>query len=185
MAEDYYTTLGVHRNASAEEIAKAYRKLARKYHPDLNPDDPEAEKKFEEVQAAFEVLSDSEQRAAYNRKPQSFATLTRSPEDLANVSDNLEGSGRVFAEVRRQSRKRPPFSWRIGSQYVSAMIVATVIWMVVASVLWLCSLEANAEGPMSREDSDLGRLLAGLVCCCATPLYAMVMFVLAASHFNR
>jgi hypothetical protein len=78
MPEDYYTTLGVHRKASPEEIHKAYRELARKYHPDLNPDDAEAEKKFEEVQAAFEVLSDPEGRSAYNRLNISFKT-TRGP----------------------------------------------------------------------------------------------------------
>jgi hypothetical protein len=77
--------LGVHRSASPEEIAKAYRELARKYHPDLNPDDPEAEKKFEEIQAAFEVLSDPEQRAAYNRLDISFKTTRLPPRSFSHV----------------------------------------------------------------------------------------------------
>jgi DnaJ-class molecular chaperone len=67
MAADYYATLGVSRTASPEEIQKAYRKLARKYHPDMNPDDATAKKKFQEVQAAFDVLSDAEKRKRYDQ----------------------------------------------------------------------------------------------------------------------
>ena len=64
---DYYETLSVSRSASGEEIKKAYRKLAMRYHPDRNPDDEEAERKFKEVNAAYEVLKDDQKRAAYDR----------------------------------------------------------------------------------------------------------------------
>ncbi|MGB2782058.1 MAG: DnaJ domain-containing protein, partial [Phycisphaerae bacterium] len=68
MAEhDYYEVLGVGRGASQEDIRKAYRRLARKYHPDLNPGDPEAERKFKGLGEAYEVLSDAEKRKAYDR----------------------------------------------------------------------------------------------------------------------
>jgi DnaJ-class molecular chaperone len=67
MAKDHYDTLGVSRTASADEIQKAYRKLARKYHPDMNPDDATAKKKFQEVQSAFEVLSDPDKRKRYDQ----------------------------------------------------------------------------------------------------------------------
>ncbi len=66
MADDLYKVLGVAKNASDEEIKKAYRKLAREYHPDRNPDDPAAEEKFKEVQGAYDTLSDSERRKAYD-----------------------------------------------------------------------------------------------------------------------
>ena len=64
---DYYKVLGVDKNASEKEIKKAYRKLARKYHPDLNPDDAAAHAKFQQVNEAHEVLSDPEKRKKYDK----------------------------------------------------------------------------------------------------------------------
>ena len=72
MAEDYYQTLGVPRTASAEDIRKAYRELARKYHPDLHPDDESAKEKFKKVQTAFDVLNDQSKREMYDRYGSSF-----------------------------------------------------------------------------------------------------------------
>jgi molecular chaperone DnaJ len=66
VADELYKTLGVSKNASDEEIKKAYRKLARKYHPDRNPDDKEAEEKFKEISAAHDVLADPEKRKEYD-----------------------------------------------------------------------------------------------------------------------
>ncbi len=66
-SNDFYETLGVNRDASAAELKSAYRRLAKEYHPDRNPDDAEAEAKFKDVSQAYEVLSDEQKRAAYDR----------------------------------------------------------------------------------------------------------------------
>src|SRR3954454_19994102 len=64
---DYYTVLGVNRDASDDDIKKAYRKLAMKHHPDRNPDDKTSEEKFKEAKEAYEVLCDKHKRAAYDQ----------------------------------------------------------------------------------------------------------------------
>ncbi len=64
---DYYEVLGIGRNADAKEIKKAYRKLAKKYHPDMNPGDKQAEQKFKEITEAYNVLSDTEKKKLYDQ----------------------------------------------------------------------------------------------------------------------
>src|SRR5579863_9657733 len=64
---DYYETLGVPKKASTDDIRKAYRKLARKYHPDLNPGDKSSEDRFKNVQEAYDVLSDTKKRQMYDQ----------------------------------------------------------------------------------------------------------------------
>ena len=78
MAEDYYKILGVSRSASSEEIQKAYRDMARKYHPDVNPDDKGAREKFKQVQKAFEVLNDSKKRRLYDQYGSSYEAAAKS-----------------------------------------------------------------------------------------------------------
>src|SRR5512135_510697 len=65
--KDYYEILGIDRKALQDDVKKAYRKLARKYHPDLNPGDKSAENKFKELNEAYEVLSDEKKRADYDQ----------------------------------------------------------------------------------------------------------------------
>ncbi|HXA04227.1 MAG TPA: molecular chaperone DnaJ [Bryobacteraceae bacterium] len=106
---DYYETLGVPKNASAEDIRKSYRKLARKYHPDLNPGDKSSEDRFKNVQEAYDVLSDAKKRQMYdqvgfyseNGFPAGGAPGGESPNgmgfegfDFSDVFTNQSGAGR-------------------------------------------------------------------------------------------
>lgn len=84
MSADYYELLEVSRNATAEELKKAYRRLAREYHPDANPDDAEAEANFKELAKAYETLSDPERRARYDRY---------GPDDSINIGDPFGNGG--------------------------------------------------------------------------------------------
>lgn len=72
--KDYYKILGVPRNASTEEIRKAYRKLAMQYHPDRNPDDKQAEERFKEINEAYQVLKDAQKRAHYDRLGSAYSS---------------------------------------------------------------------------------------------------------------
>jgi molecular chaperone DnaJ len=109
---DYYATLGVDKKASAEEIKKAYRKLARQYHPDRNPDDKTAEERFKELSQAYDVLGDPEKRKQYDSGSGPFATgaggfggfqnFEFDASSMGDILSNLFGAGRG-----RRTRARP------------------------------------------------------------------------------
>jgi len=105
--KDYYQVLGINKNASADEIKQAYRKLARKYHPDLNSGDKKAETRFKEVNEAQEVLSDPDKRRKYDQYGQywsqmgqqnSSASSSRSRSPGANVGVNVDVGGFDFGQ---------------------------------------------------------------------------------------
>lgn len=97
--KDYYELLGVTRDASAGEIKKAYRQLALKFHPDKNPDDPDAEDKFKEIAAAFEVLSNPEQRDLYDRLGhEGLKAKGYGQADFSGVDDIFQHFSDVFSD---------------------------------------------------------------------------------------
>jgi curved DNA-binding protein len=97
MARDYYEVLGVPRSASAEELQAAYRRLARRYHPDVNKD-PGAEDRFKEVNEAYQVLSDPDTRARYDRFGPSFRQIPEGAERAGAGAGPRRGRQRVFVE---------------------------------------------------------------------------------------
>ncbi|WP_250631802.1 molecular chaperone DnaJ [Rhodoflexus caldus] len=112
---DYYDILGVEKNASAEEIKKAYRRTAIKYHPDKNPGDKEAEEKFKEAAEAYEVLSNPDKRARYDRfghqgvNNGGFGSGGVNMEDIfSQFGDIFGGSpfGDIFGSGRRSTRRK-------------------------------------------------------------------------------
>lgn len=94
MDEDYYDVLGIQRNATDVDIQKAYREMARKFHPDLNPDDNRAKAKFQAVQKAYEVLNDPEKRKLYDQYGPSFESVGQSgPQGWHNGPGGGSGVG--------------------------------------------------------------------------------------------
>src|SRR5687768_7004174 len=88
---DYYDVLGVSRSAAEKEIRQAYRKLARQYHPDLNPNDKQAESKFKEIGQAYEVLSDADKRKLYDRWGPDFEKYEQARKAGAGASSSGAG----------------------------------------------------------------------------------------------
>ena len=88
---DYYEVLGIGRNADAKEIKKAYRKLAKKYHPDMNPGDKQAEQKFKEITEAYNVLSDTEKKKLYDQY--GFAAFEEGGNPYGNGGQGTAGNG--------------------------------------------------------------------------------------------
>lgn len=109
MPQDYYQILGVHRQASADEIKRAYRKLAKQFHPDVNKGNRASEERFKEITAAYDVLSDPKKRQQYDMLGQAWqgGEPTRGMEDLGELFSELFGMGGVRTGRRTYGRREP------------------------------------------------------------------------------
>src|SRR5215211_5013559 len=92
---DYYEVLGVNKDASEDDIKKAYRKLAMKYHPDRNPDNPKAEEHFKEAKEAYEILTDANKRAAYDQ----YGHAGVDPSAAAGAGAGFGGFSDAFGDI--------------------------------------------------------------------------------------
>jgi molecular chaperone DnaJ len=139
LADDLYKVLGVSKKASEDEIKKAYRKLARKYHPDRNPDDAAAEEKFKEVQGAYDVLSDPEKRKEYDQggmfggfgggpggQPFGGAAAGGFGGDFGDILSNIFGRGGGQAQRQRGRDLETEVSLSFGQAVNGAQIGVTV-----------------------------------------------------------
>jgi len=115
---DYYEVLGVPRTASREEIAQAYRRLALKYHPDRNPNNPEAVEKFKEASEAFEVLNDPEKRQIYDRYGHAGLEGGGHVRQFRDVEDIFEAFSDIFADSIFADLFGSPFRTRRGRRRV-------------------------------------------------------------------
>src|SRR5579875_2165803 len=104
--QDYYQTLGVNRNADTEEIRKSYKRLARKYHPDLNPGDKAAEERFKKVQEAYDVLSDDEKRKVYDQYGFYSPNIPPNGAPGGGPGGGPNFSGFDFSEFMRQQQRQ-------------------------------------------------------------------------------
>lgn len=155
---DYYEVLGINRNATADEIKSAFRKLSKKYHPDLNPDDPTAEEKFKEINEAYQVLSNSEKKARYDQY--GFAGVDPSygagqgyggfnatgfgAENLGDIFSSFFGGG--FGGFGGSSRTRDPSAPRKGSDvYASVNLTFLEAALGCSKTITIRSTESCSE----------------------------------------
>jgi curved DNA-binding protein CbpA len=126
--EDFYELLGLSTEASHDDILQAHRKLVRQEHPDANPEDPQAEERFKQIQRAYEVLSNPEKRREYDKRLRGFSG--------ENAGGLRAGASRRNGEVatptpsEREGRNRGPLFW-VGYLLVIALVALVVVWIVM------------------------------------------------------
>jgi molecular chaperone DnaJ len=170
--KDLYKVLGVPKRASQEEIRRSYRKLARKYHPDANRDDPKAEERFKEVQHAYEILSNPEKRREYDEGPRTFfgsqssgrggpgSTQARDFADLSDLFGSFGGLGDIFGHstrTREAPRKGEDITVSVNLKFKDALNgVTTRVGVPVEEACGGCRGTGAAPGTVPRTCPECG-----------------------------
>lgn len=162
--KDLYKVLGVDRGASQEEIRRAYRKLARRYHPDANPGDKEAEERFKEIQHAYEILSDPKKRREYDEGPRTFFGGREGAaggfgsggfSDLSDLFEGFGGLGDIFGRAgsrgRTAQRRGEDVTVSVNLKFKDALEGATTrVSVPVEAVCEACRGTGAAPGTVPR-----------------------------------
>jgi molecular chaperone DnaJ len=167
--KDLYKVLGVSKEASQEEIRRSYRKLARKYHPDANRDDPKAEERFKEIQHAYEILSNPEKRREYDEGPRTFFGSQSTGRggaggarvgDFSDLSDLFGGFGDIFGRAtptRETSLKGEDVTVSINLGFKDALEgVTTRVSVPVEEACGNCRGTGAAPGTVRRTCPECG-----------------------------
>ncbi|MBV9452821.1 MAG: molecular chaperone DnaJ [Rubrobacter sp.] len=170
--KDLYKVLGVSKGASQEEIRRSYRKLARKYHPDANPDNHDAENRFKEIQHAYEILSNPEKRREYDEGPRTFfgsqGTGRGGPggagfggfSDLSDLFGSFGGLGDIFERSGRNrgaSLKGEDVTLSVNLKFNDALNgVTTRVTVSVEEECGSCRGTGAAAGTVSRRCPECG-----------------------------
>lgn len=142
MKQDYYEVLGIGKQADEKEIKRAYRKLAKKYHPDMNPGDKVAEQKFKEVTEAYNVLSDKEKKKLYDQF--GFAAFDEAGNARADAGNGFYGGagGQGFGG---QGGFRSGASTRETAAAIRSSIMKAATWAICSEIsLAICSMATRA-----------------------------------------
>jgi molecular chaperone DnaJ len=167
--KDLYKALGISKEASQDEIRRAYRKLARKYHPDANPDDPKAEDHFKDIQHAYEVLSDPEKRRQYDEKAGSpFFSSSQNRGDagtnftsFTDFSDVFGSFGDIFGrsgrDARATTRRGEDITVSVNLKFIESLNgVTTKVSVPVEEGCGECGGSGAAPGSSPRSCSSCG-----------------------------
>jgi molecular chaperone DnaJ len=164
MVKDYYASLGVKSNATDEQIKKAYRKLALKYHPDKNPDNPSAEKKFKEISEAYDCLSDKDKRKNYDTYPYGGSSEHFSDSGMDDIFSQFS---EMFGHDLGSSRPRDPRRRMSKGESIVREVHVTLEEVLVGSSREISysrgqsCVQCSGKGYVSRDDISRCRSCRG------------------------
>lgn len=154
MIDNYYHILGLNEFASIEEVKLAYRKLAKKYHPDRNPDKPDYEEKFKRISSAYQVLSDLDKKADYDGK----LIFKKQQNNRPKVAKRYPRYAPPESYYAKKKRQYTPMAWMYAKIFIIALIMAVVL--IPLTLLYQSSVRYYENGLEAYAKGDLSDALA-------------------------